>query len=177
MKSNQSAGFEAFQDQMLECAEACGGDPLADMWAEHLFAECLRSVMRTRPEIRHIRPYGFPGPHRGEWLRASEHDFALAAEIARDHWYVDIAGTRIPVGDFSIVHTSAGIWRSGPRGVITLMIRRGRDRQITDCGMALAQANGRNPRSKYQSYSTEQRAIDAIPGIAEFLFATKKGNP
>lgn len=176
---NQTSGFEAFQDQMIECAEACGDDALAHMWAEHLYAECLASVMRTRAEIRHLRPYGYPGPHRGEWLRATEHDFALAAEIARDHWYLDItAGTRIVVPDaLDIIHSPDGIWRIGPRGLILLMVRRGRDRRITDPGMALAQANGRNPRSKYQTYASEANAIAAIPGIADYLFATRKGKP
>lgn len=174
MIPNSAPGFEDFQNAMLDAAERMGGDALAHQFAEHLWATAIHHTMRTRAEVRHIRPHGYPGPHRGSWLRAEAFDFEIASRAAERRCAPRIACHYVHGEPFSFGVGEDEAWRIGPGAVVILITRTASCISLTEPGMSLAYANRHRPRSAHRSYSSVERAKQALRELTVELFATKR---
>ena len=174
--SNFGAGFEAFQSEMLSAAEIMGDDALAHMWAEHLFDDCLRQVMRMHPQARHMRPYGFPAPHNSEWLRATGSDFDEAINLAKSIYKPepehDVTLWSGPV--FVISASPHRCARLSPKGgAVLLAYRAGGMVTATPAGYALAASNGTVWRSYYRTCRSVKGAQNLLKRWGATAFQKK----
>lgn len=167
MSGNFPSGFEGFQAQLEAMAEAAGGDELAWMAAEHIFAQAIEGRRHSAPADRDR--FAYPGPHLGGWVRASPLQWSEATERAVSALQAGAAKLE-PGEKFRLVWTHSRMVRATSQAAIPLVNRRGLHFHILPMGDALARANGFNFRSYYREFRTEAGADAFFPRLAEREF-------
>lgn len=169
MSSNYPAGFAGFQMHMEAAAEAAGGDALAWMAAEHVFAAAIESVMRKAERREERDLFHFRRPHLGQWLRARDPDWQAAAEIADQHFYFDESDApALAEGEhYRTIYGRDSVIRVTRKAGIVLAKRHGTMLSLTDPGYAWAQRNGHTFRSHHRHYRTAAAAILALAKLAQ----------